>query len=98
MAVRIICINKEAGNHYDPHEAITYFGWVNEQTRATGKTSRMGMVNFIEKQGGRAYVRTSPTSVAYLLVRTSITGNKYVKAIADGAETDELLYLPECVD
>jgi len=32
MSVRITCINKSSGYHADPHHAIEYLGWTNEQS------------------------------------------------------------------
>jgi hypothetical protein len=96
MAVKITCVNKDNGRHYDPHEAITFLGWVNEQTRASGRSSLADMVNFLERQNGQAYVKDRFGNVAYLVVRVSSNGNKYVKTIADGKITDNLLNLPEC--
>ena len=95
MAVRIICINKAAGNHLDPHKAITRLGWVNEQTRASGTSSLAEMVQFLE-QGGSAYVKDRYGTVAVLIVRVSQHGHKYVKTIPDSRMTDNLLTLTEC--
>lgn len=94
MALRIHCINKDNGDHEDPHLAISYLGWVDQSDYSRGKWSRLTMVEFIEK-GGRAYVEVNGKT-AYLVVRTSKYGNKYVKTVADGVETNNLLYLPEC--
>jgi hypothetical protein len=96
MAVKITCINKAGGNHYDPHEAIEKLGWVNEQTRASGVSTRLEMVEFIEKHKGRAYTKDIFGSEAVLIVKTSPAGNKYVKTVSDGRETNNLLNLPEC--
>jgi hypothetical protein len=52
------------------------------------------MVDFLER-GGSAYVSKGGV-VAYLVVRKSISGNKFVQTIADGRETNNLLELPEC--
>jgi hypothetical protein len=95
MAVRITCITKDYGNHYDRHEAIQYLTWVNEQTRASGRSTRLEIVQFLERRGV-AYTKDAFGNVAYLVVRVSPYGNKYVKTIADGKETDNLLALPEC--
>lgn len=95
MAVKITCINKDNGDHYDPHEAITHLGWIVESTNETGKNTRAEMVKFVEG-GGKAYTKDYLGNVAYLVVRTSRSGNKYVKTVADGKETDNLLYLVEC--
>jgi hypothetical protein len=95
MAVRITCITKDNGQHYDRHEAIQYLGWVNEQTRTTGRSSREQMIQFLENRGA-AFTRDGFGNVAYLVIRISPYGNKYVKTIADGKESDNLLALPEC--
>ena len=95
MSVKITCINKDNGDHYDRHEAITHLGWINESTNATGKSTRDEMVKFLEG-GNSAYTKDNLSNVAYLVVRVSGSGNKYVKTVADGKETDNLLYLVEC--
>jgi hypothetical protein len=92
MAVRITCINKDNGNHEDPHLAIQYLGWTDGSQ--SNKSTRLELVDFIEK-GGQAYVSDSQ-GTAWLIVRTSRFGNKFVKTIADGRESDNLLHLPEC--
>jgi hypothetical protein len=96
MAVKIVCVNKDRGNHMNPHEAITNLGWVNEQTRASGNSTKAQMIEFLERQGGTAYTRDDYNRIAYLVVRTSVLGNKFVKTIADGIESDNLLFLDEC--
>ncbi|MDD5318632.1 MAG: DUF3892 domain-containing protein [Candidatus Pacebacteria bacterium] len=96
MAVRITCITKDGGNHSNPHEAITSFGWVNEETRAAGKSSMREMIDFLEKQGGKAYVKDRYNNIAYIGVFVSSFGNKYLRTYADRQWTDNLLSLPEC--
>ena len=95
MAVKIICINKDNGDHYDPHEAITYLGWINEPISKTGKSTRLEMVKFI-KEGNRAYVKDVYGNTVFLIVRVSRSGNEYVQTTADGKLTNNLLELPEC--
>lgn len=95
MSVRITCINKDGGHHYDPHEAITHLGWINEADGKTGKSTLAEMVSYLEK-GNQAYVKATSGAIEYLVVRTSRYGNKYVKTVADGKETNNLLYLLEC--
>lgn len=95
MSVKITCINKDNGDHYDPHEAITHLGWINENTSKSGKCSRDDMIRFLEK-GYRAYVKDAWGNIAYLVVRISRFGNKFVKTIADGRESNNLLELLEC--
>ena len=95
MSVKITCINKDNGHHYDSHEAISHLGWFEESTGKSGKCTRAEMVKYIE-DGNSAYTKDSFGNKAYLVVRRSIANNKYVKTIADNKETDNLLYLLEC--
>lgn len=95
MSIRITCINKDNGDHYDSHEAIESLGWVNEQTNASGKWTRLQMVSFIE-EGNNAYVKNTLGKTAYLAVRVSRVGNKFVQTHADGVWNNNLLALPEC--
>ncbi len=96
MAVRITCIAKDQGNHQNPHEGITNYGWVNEQTRASGNSTRVQMIDFLERQGGAAYVKDQYGNIAYVGVFTSGWGTKYIRTYADGKWTDNLLSLQEC--
>jgi hypothetical protein len=96
MSVRITCIRKDGGNHYNPHEGITDLGWVNEQTEKKGRSTRQQMIDFLDKDKGKAYVKDSQGNVAYLGTSESAAGNKYVRTYADGKWTDNLLPLPEC--
>lgn len=95
MSVKITCINKDNGDHLDPHEAITHLGWINESTKKSGKCTRLDMVDFLEK-GNSAYVKDVWGNIVYLVVRISRFGNKFVKTVADGRETNNLLSLVEC--
>lgn len=95
MSIRIVCINKDNGDHYDPHLAITHLGWIEDETEKRGKSTRLQIVDFIEK-GNYAYVKDSYGNIAKLIVKVSFAGNKYVKTISDGKETNNLLALSEC--
>jgi hypothetical protein len=88
MAVRIIGIRKDNGNHYNPHEGITDYQWINEQTRATG-------ISFFEVDRGQAYVKDQFGNVAWVRVQTSAWGTKYLRTYADSKWTNNLLSLPE---
>lgn len=57
MAIRITCINKSNGWHEDPHHAISYLSWTNEQTGNTGKNSRLELYDWIKNKDGVAIVR-----------------------------------------
>lgn len=96
MAVRITCVRKDGGNHQNPHEGITDFGWVNEQTRATGQSTRAQMIDFLERQNGKAYMKDRFGNVANIGVWVSAHGNKYLRTYVDDKWSDNLLALPEC--
>lgn len=53
------------------------------------------MVAWIEG-GGKAFTQDFLGNVAWLVVRISTFGNKYVQTQADGHLTDNLLSLNEC--
>jgi hypothetical protein len=78
------------GSH---HEHISRIQWVEDGTTTKKDNTRAEMVAFVEK-GGRAYVRDARGAVAYLGVRVSYAGNKYVQTYADGIWSDNLLALP----
>lgn len=95
MSVRITCINKDGGNHQNPYEGITHFGWINEQTRAAGKSTRAQMVEFLTEQGGSAYVKDIDGSIVKVGVVKNVP-NPYLRTYANGEWTDNLLSLNEC--
>ena len=95
MAIRITCINKDGGNHENPHVAISRFGWMNPDNGETGASTLVEMHKWVTN-GGRAYVEDARGNRAYLVAKTSNYGNGYVQTVADGTPTDNLLRLPEC--
>jgi hypothetical protein len=96
VAVRITCINKSGGRHADPHHAIEKFGWTNEETGATGVSTRLEMHDFIKNKNGTAYVRDTRGNTAHVRADENANGTRYVQTYADGVWTDNLLSLPEC--
>lgn len=96
MSVKIICIDKDNGNHYNQHEAIERFGWLNESTRESGYATMKEMIKFLENKN-LAYVVSdvNPALKAYLYVNIR-GGNKFVQTYADGKWSNNLLQLPEC--
>ena len=96
MSVRITCINKDNGNHDNPHEAITALGWVNEQSGQTGISSRLEMYEWIKNKGGEAYIRDRNGNTAKVGTDVAPSGTKFVRTYADKIWTDNLLSLPEC--
>lgn len=93
--IQITCINKDSGNHYNPHESIEFFGWTEDKTNKIGKASLSKMVEWLE-QGIEAYVQDVRGNKAYLTIRTSINGNKFVQTHSDGNWNNNLLALNEC--
>lgn len=94
MAVRIVCINKSGGDHENPHEAVSHYGWKNEITGDSNKATRLSMVAWIE-EGNHAYVGTGSIKV-YCEVRQSRNGTKFLQTKSDGEWSNNLLSLPEC--
>ncbi len=89
--LRCVAIRMSAGG--SRHEHITRIQWVEDGTTTKNDNTRAEMVAFVEK-GGRAYVKDKRGDVAYLRVRISYAGNKYVQTYADGIWSDNLLALP----
>jgi len=95
MSIRIICINKSGGYHDNPHEAISRFGWINEQTGESKIISREDMWKWVS-DGGEAYVKDARGNRAPVRAKTNSRGTKYLQTEADGKPTDNLLALREC--
>lgn len=93
--VQVTCVNKDGGNHFNRYEGITNFGWVDPATGKRGNSGRMEMIRWLEG-GGKAFTKDALNNVAWLVVRISALGNKYVQTQADGRLTDNLLVLNEC--
>jgi hypothetical protein len=94
MAVRITSIKKDNGNHVNPYEAISAYGWMNEKNGNTGLTNRPTMVDWIENKNGHAYVRSSEGTVD-CYVNISRAGTKFLQTNADDRSSNNLLNLPE---
>lgn len=93
MAVEIICIKKDNGNHDNPHEAITHHHWVNSNGK-DGLATRQSMVEFLE-EGNQAYVDGGGNVKAYCKVVNN--GRiKFLQTYSDDRPTNNLLSLPEC--
>jgi hypothetical protein len=96
MSVKITCIIKDAGNHENPHTAISDLGWVNEETNVKGLSSRLDVYKFVKEDNYIAYVKDAFGNKANLIGAITPRGTKYVKTVADETKTDNLLKLPEC--
>jgi hypothetical protein len=98
MAVRITCINKAGGQHYDQHTAISNLGWITDSGE-TGKSTRLQVYDWLKQNSAnRAYVIDRFGNKAYLYPRENSQGTKFVQTFADRVWTDNLLALPECVN
>jgi Protein of unknown function (DUF3892) len=95
MSVRVTCIKKSGGYHENPHEAISTFGWTNEQTGESNTSTREQMWEWVTN-GGYAYVKDRYSNVARVLAKTNSRGTHYLQTEADGKLTNNLLELPEC--
>jgi hypothetical protein len=95
MAIRIVCINKAAGQHENLYVAISHLGWQEYGTAAAGKWTRERLYDWIEYERGEAFVESVGSKVR---VMTAVTarGTKYVKTQPNNTENDNLLRLPEC--
>jgi hypothetical protein len=94
MAVRITAVRKDRGNHYNPHEAISHYKWLDEHTGESKITNRPDMVVWVEG-GGRAYVSSMEGTVDCFVNRSS-AGTKFLQTNADSRSSNNLLNLPEC--
>ena len=86
---QVTCINKK-GNHFNPHERISYIGnsannWKLSENNAIGRINR-GADTFYTLVNGRE---------AEVIVAAH-NGRAYVKTTADGYCPDNLLSLSEC--
>lgn len=96
MSIKIICINKDHGNHENPNVAITHLGWVNEITKESGKSTRLQIYNWLKNDKGEAYVIDQNGKKAKLITAETSRGTVFVKTEADTSLRNNLLALPEC--
>jgi len=94
MAVRIIAIRKSGGYHQDPHQAVSYYQWLDEATGESKIADRPSMVKWVEG-GGRTYV-SSREGMVDCFVNQSSAGTKFLQTNADSRSFNNLLNLPEC--
>ncbi|MGW0502043.1 DUF3892 domain-containing protein [Micromonospora sp. NPDC003241] len=91
MAIKITAIRLSDGA---AHEHIVWLWWENPSTGATGNNSRAALIEWIESQGGKAYVEDSRGNRADVGVVKPTYGEKYLRTHANGVWTDNLLALP----
>jgi len=90
---RIDCINKPDRN--SRHEHITRAGGPKPDGEGRWRDSVPNIVRFIENKEHRFYTKEGDAS-AWVGVRTSAAGNKFIQTFADGVWKDNLLALQEC--
>ena len=90
---RIDCINKP--DRSSPHERISHAGGPKPDGSGRWKDTVPNIVRFIEQGTHRFYTNESG-SVAWVGVRTSANGNKFIQTYANGSWKDNLLALKEC--
>jgi hypothetical protein len=95
MAIRITCINKSDGNHDDPNEAISKYGWIQDGTGKSNVSDRQEVVKWV-KFGLAAYVIDGAGNKVYCDVRVSRRGTEFLQTHSDGRWTNNLLELAEC--
>ncbi len=90
---RIDCVNKP--NRTSVHEHITHVGGPNPNGSGRWKNTTAEIVRMIEQGTHRFYTNESGAA-AWVGVRTSAAGNKFLQTHADGVWKDNLLALKEC--
>jgi hypothetical protein len=92
MAIHITAIRLSGGT---THQHIVHLWWINPATGKTGDNSRAQIINWIEQEGGKAYVEDSRRNRADVRVVVPKVGDKYLRTYADGVPTDNLLALSQ---
>jgi len=90
---RIACINKPDRN--SPHEHITNVGGPKPDGSGRWKDAVANVVQYIETNQHRFYTQEG-NAFAWVGVRTSAAGRKFLQTHSDGIWRDNLLALPEC--
>jgi hypothetical protein len=90
---RIDCVNKP--DRSSPHEHITHVGGPSPDGAGRWKDTAPTVVRFIEQKVHRFYT-SEAGATAWVGVRVSAAGNKYLQTHADGVWRDNLLALKEC--
>lgn len=90
---RIDCVNKP--DRFSSHEHITHVGGPRPDGTGRWKDTVANVVSFIESQVHRFYT-SEGGAMAWVGVRISASGRKYLQTHADGVWRDNLLALKEC--
>ena len=90
---QIDCVNRPDRN--SPHEHITSVGGPNPNGVGRWKDPVETVVRLIEQQSHRFYTKVGGAQ-AWVGVRTSSSGRKFLQTYSDGIWRDNLLALKEC--
>jgi Protein of unknown function (DUF3892) len=90
---RIDCVNKP--DRYSTHERITAVGGPKPDGSGRWNDSADNVIRFIESNQHQFYT-SEGGATAWVGVRVSAAGNKFLQTHADGLWKDNLLALPEC--
>jgi hypothetical protein len=90
---RIDCVNKPDRN--SPHEHITHVGGPKPDGSGRWKDPTSNVVALIESGNHRFYTSEGGVT-AWVGVRTSAAGHKFLQTYADKVWTNNLLALKEC--
>lgn len=96
--IEITGVRKDHGDHYNRHDAVTHYRWIQHGEDSGAITRRETVVGWLEGGLGfevEAYVeQESPR--AYCYVNQSAAGTKFLETRADSTSKNNLLNLPEC--
>ena len=90
---QIDCINKP--DRDSAHERITHVGGPQPSGSGRWKDTVPNVIKMIEGKAHRFYTRDGG-KIAWVGVRTSAAGNKYIQTHADGVWNNNLLAQREC--
>lgn len=90
---QVDCVNKLDRN--SPHEHITHVGGPNPNGSGRWKDTTTNVVKFIDDKTHRFYTNEGGR-VAWVGVRVSAAGKKFLQTHADGVWSNNLLALNEC--
>lgn len=91
MAVRITAVHLSQGGYLNEH--ITDVKWTSYQDGSTGQSTKADMVEFIDVDNGKAFVESATSKVEVGVVKPQ-GGTPYLRTLANGTWTDNLLSLP----
>ena len=92
MARQVRCVNNRESEN--PDERILHIGGVDDGVR--WKRTQAQAIGEVEAAATSYFVALSGGNSAWVIVRTTEQGNRYLTTQADDASQDTLLALPKC--